>query len=230
MNLIEDADKLIRSEGWSILEKDRTPAKALFKSGPKGVQSVDGLSILNYQHGQLQDALDYVENFDCAVDGGANYGFMTYHLRDFKTVHAFELFEPVRKCLEENVAHFNMSYAQVHPYGLGEQRKFVGMQKKGTFGNHVHPDGRDGDIELIPLDEMELDACDFIKLDCEGYEPFILNGARETISNFKPIILMENKGLCERWGISKEEQVGILLDHGYGILKEYKKDIIMGPL
>jgi len=219
---VKQARESIISDGWSILDTDTKPAKALLKSGTG--------SILNYQKNQIDEALSYVKKFDCAIDGGANYGFITYHLQQFKQVHAFEFYAPVSECLEKNVVHFNMSNTQVHHCGLGQKNKKVSVSKRTTFGNHVHPTNT-GDVNIIPLDSLDLDACDFIKLDCEGYESFILRGASDTISKFKPVILMEYTDLSDQYyGISKETQINILLKQGYQILKQFKKDIIMGPI
>ena len=179
------AIEAIAKEGWTILEGDNVPAKALIKGCRTATDDDIGkLSITNYQNAQLQEALGYVKNFDCAIDGGANYGFIAYHLNHFKQTHAFEMFPPVRECLEKNVKHFGLSNIKVHPCGLGETAKNVAMRSKGTFGNHIHPNGEEGDgsMRVITIDSLNLTACDFIKLDCEGYEPFIIQGAINTIT------------------------------------------------
>lgn len=226
--------KSIVDEGWSLLEGDMVPAKALIKGCRTATDNdISKLSITNYQNGQLQEALSYVKNFDCAIDGGANYGFIAYHLNHFKQTHAFEMYPPVRECLEKNVKQFGLTNVIVHPCGLGETTKNVAMRAKGTFGNHIHPNGQEGDgsMRIIPIDSLNLTACDFIKLDCEGYEPFIIEGAINTISKFKPVLLMEHKKLSESYyGVKdREEHINLLIDMGYKIIKRYKKDIIMGP-
>jgi len=229
--------KAILDEGWTLLDGDDKPARALIKGCRTATDDdIRKLSITTYQNGQLQDALSYVKNFDCAIDGGANYGFMSYHLNHFKQTHAFEMYPPVRECLEKNVKHFGLTNVIVHPYGLGEKAKNVEMRSKTTFGNHIHPNGEEGDgsMQIIPIDSLNLTACDFIKLDCEGYEPFIIQGAINTISKFKPVLLMEHgvkNNLSEKYYKvkSKDDHINLLIDMGYKILKQFKKDIIMGP-
>lgn len=48
------------------------------------------------------------------------------------------------------------------------------------------------DVSVITIDEMNLDECSFIKIDVEGFERFVIDGAKNTISKFKPTILFEH--------------------------------------
>ena len=50
---------------------------------------------------------------------------------------------------------------------------------------------RGENIETITIDSLDLDGCDFIKIDVEGFEPLVLLGAEETIRKYKPVILFE---------------------------------------
>lgn len=46
-------------------------------------------------------------------------------------------------------------------------------------------------VELRTLDSLELQKVDFIKIDVEGYEYFVLQGGLNTIRKFKPQIILE---------------------------------------
>jgi FkbM family methyltransferase len=48
-----------------------------------------------------------------------------------------------------------------------------------------------GDVEVQPLDAMEIDAADFIKIDVEGMELDVLEGARQLIRRCRPALLIE---------------------------------------
>jgi hypothetical protein len=50
-------------------------------------------------------------------------------------------------------------------------------------------------VSTIAIDDLYLTACDLIILDIEGSEPFALEGARATIDKFKPVIMVEDRGL-----------------------------------
>lgn len=47
------------------------------------------------------------------------------------------------------------------------------------------------EIDLITLDSLNLDRVDLIKIDVEGMEEEVLNGAIKLISTHKPIIFIE---------------------------------------
>jgi len=50
-----------------------------------------------------------------------------------------------------------------------------------------------GDLLLDKLDNVEImeDTIDFVKIDVEGHELEVLQGAKETLTKFKPIIFIE---------------------------------------
>jgi hypothetical protein len=62
-----------------------------------------------------------------------------------------------------------------------------------------------GYVPTLRLDDLALHACDLIYLDVEGYELFALQGAKETIAKYKPVIACEiNRGI-EYFGISGDD-------------------------
>lgn len=212
---------------WSQLNGDTKLRRALKKTN-KDLGRTD-CTILDYQREYLDKAISYCKNFRVAIDGGAHYGVMSYNMhKRFSHIHAFEIYEPVRNCLKENVKKFQMSNVVVYDFGLGESSRLIDLDiSRGTFGTHIDPNKNTGDIPIKALDELNLVDVDFIKLDCEGYEPFIINGAEHTIKRYSPVILMERKGHTERWGLDKYEPVNILKKWGYQEIVSYRKDCIM---
>lgn len=47
------------------------------------------------------------------------------------------------------------------------------------------------------IEKFKLDIIDFIKIDTEGFEPFVLSGAIQTIKRYKPVLYFEIHGLTE---------------------------------
>jgi len=66
---------------------------------------------------------------------------------------------------------------------------------------------------MITVDSLSLTGCDFIKIDVEGYEPLVLEGALSTIEKYRPVISYEsNHKTCKESSISSHE---LLANLGY---------------
>lgn len=66
------------------------------------------------------------------------------------------------------------------------------------------------------VSEHALERLDFIKIDVEGAEPLVLEGARRTLKRFKPTILFEvNPGALAELGFQHDSAWQILSDLGY---------------
>lgn len=47
-------------------------------------------------------------------------------------------------------------------------------------------------VQVITIDSLKLRGCNLIKIDVEGLESEVLEGARETIKKFRPVLYVEN--------------------------------------
>ena len=80
------------------------------------------------------------------------------------------------------------------------------------------------------LDTLEFDRIDYIKIDCEGYELTILEGAEQTVKKHKPVIVVEQK-LHKDTGITEDTQYGaveLLESWGMIELAKVNNDCILG--
>jgi hypothetical protein len=74
-------------------------------------------------------------------------------------------------------------------------------------------------IKISTLDKFQLSP-DFIKIDTQGFELFILKGAKNTLKN-KTVLLLE----CEKKQ-QKQQIIEYLTPLGYAIVETVKKDSI----
>jgi FkbM family methyltransferase len=128
-----------------------------------------------------------------AIDVGANVGLWARDLcQEFERVIAFEPIQEFRECLEMNVKSPNLF---VDPRALGNRTGSVEMVRvAGNAGHtHVNPASIWGTTEIVRLDDLSLEHVDYIKIDCEGYEREVLEGAAETIQRCRPRICVEQK-------------------------------------
>ena len=186
-------------------------------------------NVIDYQKDKLDIALDFVTNFTTAIDAGASYGIMSFNLnKKFSKIYAFEVDAPVRECLKKNVEKFQLDNVVVCECGLSDKTESVSLTYlKNTFCTHINKKVSGTNI-CKTLDSFELTDVGFIKLDCEGYEPYILKGAEQTIKKYKPVILMENKNYSSRYyGEEGNLAVDLLLSWGYIMEVSWPKDCIM---
>jgi FkbM family methyltransferase len=65
---------------------------------------------------------------------------------------------------------------------IGVEENFGAIQVAGNEGLKV---------ELMTIDQLKLDQCDFIKIDAQNFEPQVMLGSFETINKFSPVIYLE---------------------------------------
>jgi FkbM family methyltransferase len=211
---------------WEIVPGDRALRAALAKADSINDQPS---TVTDYQKNKLDIALGFVKNFTTAIDGGANYGIMSYNLNSkFSKIYAFEVDIPVRECLKKNVEKFQLDNVVVCDCGLSDKEELVALNYlKNTFGTYINKEVSGTNI-CKTLDSFELTEVGFIKLDCEGYEPYILKGGEKTIKKYKPVILMEEKNYSKRYyGEEGNLAVDLLLSWGYTMEVSWPKDCVM---
>lgn len=197
-------------QGLHVLKGDGTLSRAMKKENITDVFS--------YQKKQLDKAISFCKNFRTALDIGANYGIMSYHMsKIFNQIHGFEIVPEVNECFKLNVNNFNLKNVNVHDCGLGNKEDLVSLNFRPTktFSTHVDPTSTSGNIKIKTLDSFNFENVDFIKIDTEGYETFIVQGGIETIKKYKPVILYERKLHSLRYNQEKNSVLDFLKEYGY---------------
>lgn len=188
---------------------------------------VDGCG--TYQLQKYQAALSRFAARGIAIDVGAHVGLWSRLMaRDFAEVMAFEPVAEHAALWRVNVSAPNAVLIDV---ALGARPGGVVMDRPaGNSGNTrvslaQHPPGP-SHVLMSTLD-LEIGAAvtvDFIKIDCEGYEMFVLQGGRETIQRCKPAIIVEQKpGNGQHFGLGQTDAVRLLEGWGY-----VQRDVIAG--
>lgn len=167
-----------------------------------------------------------------AVQAGGNVGVFARRLAEhFERLVTFEPDPGNYECLACNLA--GEPRIDTVNAGLGDgARRTAGLDRSpDNAGAHrIAPDGTGGAgeeaIPLIALDALELPACDLIWLDVEGYELFALAGAERTIARFAPVVVVEEKGLGEAYGVPRGAVAGWLAAHGYAEADRFGRDVL----
>lgn len=171
----------------------------------------------------MEHALDHCKGRSVAVQAGGNAGVWPAWLAEkFQTVYTFEPDAENFRCLSmncpENVIKFQAA--------LGFSRKTVDLHRDHVNCGAYYVEG-DGAIPTLRLDDLELTQCDFICLDVEGMESDALEGGMLTIEYFKPVLMYEDKGLSERYGVRKGAIEDRMKHLGYKVKARIKRDVIL---
>lgn len=138
-----------------------------------------------------------------SLDIGANIGNHTLVIAEkSKKLLSFEPIPFLYDVLQQNIALNQLSHVQALNVGLSAESKSaeIFVDKTGNLGSSSITE-RHGEGELLPIvlrkgDDLLREAgvindVDFIKIDVEGHEAEALIGLQDTITNQKPLILLE---------------------------------------
>lgn len=166
-----------------------------------------------------------------ALDVGAHVGLWSYNLAHwFDRVDAFEPVEAHRACFRKNVTSPKVT---LYPCALGERDGCVSIKAgvDSTGDSYVDIDALEPDVPMMSIDGAKYQDVDFIKIDTEGYEEFVLRGAKDTIARCRPVICVEQKRqmATERFGLPALGAVKLLQGLAYQVAREISGDYIMVP-
>ncbi len=136
------------------------------------------------------------------VEVGANIGAHTVLLAMLTgpegRVHAFEPQRLVFQVLAGNIAINNLNNVFCYQKAVGKASGSVlvpvlDCERENNWGGLGLGDWKQGEpVELITLDQLNLYACHFLKIDVEGMELEVLQGATGLIERCRPVIYAEN--------------------------------------
>lgn len=145
----------------------------------------------------------FVQAGDVVVEVGANIGAHTLPLARMTggsgRVHAFEPQRAVFQILCANMALNCLMHVECHRAALGAAAGTVRLpdlpyHEENNFGGVELARFADGDaVPVWRLDDaLDLPRCRLLKIDVEGMEQSVLEGARETIARHRPLLYVEN--------------------------------------
>tara|TARA_Y100000813_G_C24102612_1_gene323764 strand:+ start:115 stop:960 length:846 start_codon:yes stop_codon:yes gene_type:complete len=175
-----------------------------------------GLSIREYgeySELELKTILEFINEGDTVFDVGANIGCFSVpfakKVGSNGKVYAFEPQPFINKLLKKNIQENNLDNVKIIDDGLGAKNQTLKLDDFdyttiGNFGgislsgrNNLNYAQKKTDkkhiVRLRTLNEfIDLQQCNFLKIDVELMELSVLEGAKDFIKKFKPIIWIEN--------------------------------------
>jgi FkbM family methyltransferase len=187
-----------------------------------------------YEKGTLHIIGKILNEGDVFVDIGANIGLMSifasYKVGEKGQVIAFEPNPSTNKILKENIALNNITNIKVESFALSNEKK------KGKIYENI--DLNRGSASLIKLTDstaghdineitvyeyfQNFANIDLIKIDVEGYELKVMEGAKKYIENveFPPMLIVEFSSMRENsFGKETEQLASYIKALGYKLFK-----------
>lgn len=157
-----------------------------------------------YEIEEYRSIESLLEEFSVAVDVGAHVGFWSKRLcSSFDRVIAFEAVPDVYKCLDANLA----GTSNIEHHGLAIGPRFGSadllIDEEDSGAGKVVRQPTEDKITQVCLDDFLAqdggldndvsfeESVDFIKIDVEGFEVYVLDGAVDIIKLYRPVVCIK---------------------------------------
>lgn len=152
-----------------------------------------------YEHEILDEWNKYLSNVKVILDIGANIGNHSIYWSQFDNIEkiiAFEAVKSIYEILARNVNNNNIAKIELHNLAVGEKDGYAEIDKfdENNYGSTSLKVVDESEIKIVSVDNFLSNKdlqIDFVKIDVEEFEVFVLNGMKHTIAKDKPIIWVE---------------------------------------
>lgn len=168
----------------------------------------------------------HVDKRRTVVQAGGNVGIYPVHLAEyFDHVLTFEPDPANYACLAQNITKRGGNIAAYHA-ALGSKNGTCSTEtfEEGNVGATMIRDG--AEVPVLTIDDRNIQDCDLIWLDVEGYEEPALIGAAKTIERCKPAVILEVGSHAEKHGLQVGGAIALLERAGYERVAKYGNDVL----
>lgn len=202
------------------------------------IETGDTLYAQRLQSGQYQRtnwdfAQSILPRFRNAIDIGSNNACNAIHYaKKFEWVECFEPTQLAQELWKNTIRDNGVENVTLHTEALGEYAGTTEILLHEKNGGHNHLAHFDKNpranqerstratqtVTVNRLDDYEFDRVDFIKIDVEGYEKFVLQGATQTINNNRPLLQLEIVATqCKKFDYTPEELIEMIRSMNYRV-------------
>lgn len=217
------------------------------------VDSEDKLYIQRLKNGQYQGsnwtfAQTLIDDWTRALDVGTNNGCNAIHYaKRFTSVECFEP-TPLAQDLWTNTVRDNtVTNVTLYKNAVGECAKTTEIVTHWKNGGHNHLENKDRPrwsgkkwttrdakprqrtcipVQVETIDSYNFQDVGFIKIDVEGYEKFVLEGAVDTIARCRPTLQLEIvAGQCRKFGYWGEDMIEWIRSMDYTVVSKKRGNL-----
>jgi FkbM family methyltransferase len=218
----------VPGQGKFYLDAETDTIKDFLRRGIRWERHIDALVTKHLRTGTV------------GIDAGAHIGTHTLTMARAAGANGrVYAFEPQRKIFRELVHNLRLNgvtNVTALRYALGAGAEIIEMSAAAQGNEGGTGVGQGGDrAELRTLDSFGFKNVSFIKIDVEGFEDFVLDGARATIAANKPVLVVEIIGGQDYETATPEIRARIdrtkekLASLGYVVTKVSKHDYLALP-
>lgn len=186
-----------------------------------------------YQRGNWDFAQSILPQFRNCIDIGSNNAVNAINYADrFEWVDCFEPTHLAQSLWKNTVRDNGVENVTLHTVALGETETETEIMLHPRNGGHNHlqhydknPRARQQNntretqtVSVKTVDDYDFERVDFVKIDVEGYEYFVLQGAVQTIKRERPLLQLEIVGhQCRKFNYSAETMIEWIKSLGYRV-------------
>lgn len=186
----------------------------------------------NYDRDE-QFLMSYLREGDVVVDIGANIGTISLAAASLVgekgSVFAVEAHPKVFGYLQQNVNINPFKNVKVYNFAVGHEEGKISFSNKRADDTNAIVDSSDLEIPLTTLDILIsplVDHVDLLKIDVEGYERFVCQGAVELLKKTDTIYIESFEENFQRYGYSTQDLIGILKSFGFEVVRQSSSGFI----
>ncbi|WP_025764882.1 FkbM family methyltransferase [Dyadobacter tibetensis] len=177
-----------------------------------------------YDHEEMLFLMHFLRPEDTFVDIGANVGVYSVLAAGVAGAHVIS-FEPIPSTfanLKRNIVYNQLQdRSQLFNMGVGDKPETLVFSNALDAVNHVITDSNySGPVSRIPVDSLDnmmvTESPNFLKIDVEGFEANVINGAIQTLQRPElRVIIMETNGLSDQYEYGQNYIHNKLLSYGF---------------
>jgi FkbM family methyltransferase len=233
LSLYSTPDKLVRCKARqltnSIVTKEIQGSKMILNLKRGGIHT--DLFMHGYREPEATKVMQEILTKDMTVlDIGANIGY--YALMEAKVCKRVIALEPDMDNFRNLSKNIGINeYKNIQPYlmAAGDKDGTLEFALSKVPNWHRVAVGGEKDVVIVPvskvdtfLNKMGKPKIDLLRMDVEGYEYNILEGARETIKRDRPMMFIEiHRDLMKNFGYSAVKLFKLLAEYDYSVYKSF---------
>ena len=176
----------------------------------------------------------FLRSGDIVIDVGANIGILSLAactiVGQNGHVYSFEAHPKTSQYLKGNVEVNNFTNITTYSLALGEKKGKVRFaNEKNDDLNKVTNTDSGIEVEMDTLDNIlniDADSIALLKIDVEGYEKFVLEGADIILKRTQCVFFESSKEHFTNFGYSTEDLNEMLFDRGFELFRFTNNELI----